>query len=109
MTQEQACRIFGCLADPSRLRIVQALSRGDQYTELLAQVLCLSPSTVSFHLKKLQDANCFTRLMVLQEELKIMPFGEVWKEYCRLCGKPLDGEWYAEIERYEKNVLEARR
>ena len=60
-------------------------------------------------LKKLQDANCFTRLMVLQEELKIMPFGEVWKEYCRLCGKPLDGEWYAEIERYEKNVLEARR
>lgn len=56
MTQEQACRIFGCLADPSRLRIVQALSRGDQYTELLAQVFCLSPSTVSFHLKKLVDA-----------------------------------------------------
>ena len=27
---------------------------------------------------------------------------------CGVCGKPLDGEWYAEIERYENNVLEAR-
>ena len=56
MTQEQVCKIFGCLADPSRLRIVQALTQGDQYTELLSQVLELSPSTVSFHLKKLEDA-----------------------------------------------------
>ena len=35
-------------------------------------------------------------------------FGEVWNEYCRSCTKPVDGEWYPEIECYEKKVLEAR-
>ena len=59
-------------------------------------------------LKKLQDGGDLTKLMVLQEELKILPFGEIWDEYCRRCGKPVDGEWFTEIETYEKEVLEAR-
>ena len=63
----------------------------------------------SAELKKLQDEGNFSRLMVVQEELKTLPFGEIWDEYCRACGKPLDGEWYNEIERYEKTVLEARK
>ena len=32
----------------------------------------------------------------------------IWDEYCRRCGKPLDGEWYPEIARYEREVLENR-
>ena len=60
-------------------------------------------------LKALQDGGNFTKLMVLQEELKTLPFGEVWDEYCRRCGRPLDGEWFPEVERYEKEVLEARK
>ena len=59
-------------------------------------------------LKAMQDADDFTRLMAAQEELKTAPFGEVWDEYCRRCGKPVDGEWFPEIMRYEKEVLEAR-
>ena len=59
-------------------------------------------------LKTLQDEGNFSRLLVLQEELKTLPFGEIWDEYCRACHKPLDGAWYAEIEKYEKEVLEAR-
>ena len=59
-------------------------------------------------LKQLQDRGNFTKLMVLQEELKTLPFGEIWDEYCRRCGKPADGEWFPEVERYEKSVLEAR-
>ena len=55
-------------------------------------------------LKSLQDASNFSKLMVLQT----LPFGDVWDEYCRRCGKPVDGEWYKEVEAYEKNVLEAR-
>ena len=31
-------------------------------------------------LKKLQDENRFTELMVMQDETKTMPFGDVWKE-----------------------------
>ncbi len=60
-------------------------------------------------LKALQDGGNFTKLMVAQEELKTLPFGEVWDEYCRVCGKPMDGEWFSEVERYEKEVLEARK
>ena len=41
MTQEKARKIFKSLSDMSRLRIVQSLTRGDMYTELLAERLGL--------------------------------------------------------------------
>ena len=56
MMQEDALKLFKCLSDTSRLRIVQSLNQGDMYTELLAERLDLTPSTVSFHMKKLEDA-----------------------------------------------------
>ena len=56
MTRENALKIFKSLSDMSRLRIVQALTEGEMYTELLAERLGLTPSTVSFHMKKLEDA-----------------------------------------------------
>ena len=46
--------------------------------------------------------------MVVQEELKTMPFSEVWEEYCNVCGKPVDGQWYPEIEKYEAEVQSKR-
>ena len=49
-------KLFKCLSDMSRLRIVQSLSQGEMYTELLAERLDLTPSTVSFHMKKLEEA-----------------------------------------------------
>ena len=59
-------------------------------------------------LKKLQDEGNWTKLMVMQEELKTMPFGEVWNEYCRSCGKPVDGEWFPMVEKYEREVQAKR-
>ena len=56
MTQENALRIFKSLSDLSRLRIIQALMQGEMYAELLAERLGLTPSTVSFHMKKLEEA-----------------------------------------------------
>ena len=56
MTQETALKLFKCLSDASRLRIVLSLLQGEMYTELLAERLELTPSTVSFHMKKLEDA-----------------------------------------------------
>lgn len=56
-------------------------------------------------LKEMQNKGNFTKLMVVSEEAKTMPFGEVWNEYCRQCGKPLDGEWYNIVEDYEKEEL----
>ncbi len=53
-------------------------------------------------LKEMQNKGNFTKLMVVSEEVKTLPFGEVWNEYCRQCCKPLDGEWYNIVEDYEK-------
>ena len=33
---------------------------------------------------------------------------EVWEEYCRSCGKPLDGQWYPMVEAYERDVQSKR-
>ena len=59
-------------------------------------------------LKALQDAGDWTQLMVLQEEMKTMPFGDIWEEYCARCGKPADGQWFAKVQQYEKDVLSKR-
>ena len=56
-------------------------------------------------LKEMQNKGNFTKLMVVSQEVKTLPFGEVWNEYCRQCGKPLDGEWYNIVEDYEKEEL----
>ena len=55
-------------------------------------------------LTKLQDENRLTELMVMSEAVKTLPFGDIWDEYCKVCGAPVDGEWYAEIEKYENEV-----
>lgn len=59
-------------------------------------------------LKELQDKAQFSKLMMLQEEVKTLPFGDVWVEYCKQCGVPTDKSWYEEIEKYEKDVLSKR-
>ena len=37
-----------------------------------------------------------------------MPFGAVWAEYCHACGVPQDGDWYADVQNYEADVLKGR-
>ena len=57
-------------------------------------------------LKALQDAGNMTELMVLQEELKTAPFGDVWAEFLRREG--MDADYITAVREYEKTVLEAR-
>lgn len=56
-------------------------------------------------LKQLQDAGDFTRLQMLQEELKLYPVGDVWNYFCELNGVPGKEDWFAELEKYEAEVL----
>ena len=56
MNETEAIRLFKCLADKSRLQILKSLAMEDMYVELLAERLGLTPSTISFHLKKLSEA-----------------------------------------------------
>lgn len=56
-------------------------------------------------LKKLQDEGRFTELMIIQEELKTYPLGEIWSEYLRQNNLPEDGSWYDQVKEYEDTVL----
>ena len=56
-------------------------------------------------LKALQDEGRFTELMVLNEEIKTLPFGDIWEQYCKLSNVPTDCELFGEVDKYEKEVL----
>ena len=58
-------------------------------------------------LKQLQDESRFTELLVMQEEVKTLPFGDVWDEYCSRCGVS-SNDWFREVKEYEGEVLSKR-
>lgn len=55
------------------------------------------------YLKKMQDENRMTELMVAQEELKTAPFGDVWNEF--LYREGVENNYFEIIDEYEKKVL----
>ena len=57
-------------------------------------------------LKALQDSGNMTELMVLQEEMKTAPFGDIWNEY--LLREGVENDYFCEIAKYEKEVLSKR-
>lgn len=54
-------------------------------------------------MKELQNSGNFTRLMTVSENLKTMPFGDVWEEFLKQSGVVSD--YYPEVEKYENEVL----
>ncbi len=73
------------------------------WQKALLSALC-TPHDV---LKKLQDESNWTELMVRQEEIKMLPLGDVWAEYCRQCDVSEDN-WFDEVKQYEETVLAKR-
>ncbi len=59
-------------------------------------------------LQKLQNDRNFTRLMMMQEDIKTLPFGDVWNYFCSVNNVAADLEWYGEIQKYEDDVLTKR-
>lgn len=57
-------------------------------------------------LKELQDSGDLTALMVKNEELKTLPFGDVWEKY--LADENVNSDYLSEIKKYEKDVLSKR-
>jgi L-rhamnose isomerase len=58
-------------------------------------------------LKRLQDSGNFSKLMVMHEELKTLPFGAVWDEYL-IRQKVPGSDWYNGVEKYESEILSRR-
>ncbi len=69
-----------------------------------ALLFALLEPSASF--KALQDQGDGTTLMVLQEELKTAPFGDIWAEFLKREG--VEADYLPIIRAYEKDVLAAR-
>lgn len=72
------------------------------------KALLMAMCTPNEMLKDLQDDANFTKLMVMQEEVKTLPFGDIWAKYCEECGVAADMAWFDDIMQYEKDVLSKR-
>ena len=57
-------------------------------------------------MKQLQEESKFTELMVLQEDMKLMPLGDVWNEF--LEREAVVNNYFSEVELYEKKILVER-
>ncbi|MDE7309262.1 MAG: L-rhamnose isomerase [Lachnospiraceae bacterium] len=73
------------------------------WQKALLSALC----TPHQELRRLQEEGNWTELMVRQEAVKLLPFGDIWNEYCEQCNAPED-KWYEEVKQYEKEVLAKR-
>ena len=71
------------------------------WQKALLAALC----TPNGELKKLQDEARFTELMAEQEAVKLLPLGDIWNEYCKRQGVVSDRELFAEVKKYEDDVL----
>lgn len=56
-------------------------------------------------LKEVQDSYDHTRVLALQEEIKTLPWGEVWEEYLKSQNMVSDAKMFEEIRIYAKEVL----
>ena len=65
----------------------------------------LQPSEM---LANYQDEANYTKMLAVSEEMKTMPFGDVFDEYCRRVGAPVGMEWIESVDKYEREVLSKR-
>ena len=59
-------------------------------------------------LKKMQDEANFSEQMMLQEEMKTLPYGDVWEEYLRR-NNFAGADWFEKVRDYERKVLKERK
>lgn len=57
-------------------------------------------------MRELQDSGDFTALMVLQEDMKTLPFSDIWEEYLRVAG--VKENYLDDVRAYERDVLAHR-
>lgn len=109
MTETEAIKLFKCLADKSRLQILKSLMQEDMYVERLAERLDLTPPTISFHLKKLEDAGAvesykdqYYMMYSLKKEIFMTNIIDIIREKSSESKQQQERE-----EAYRKKVIEA--
>ncbi len=74
----------------------------------MQKALLYAMLTPNKKLASLQNSRNFTELMMLQEELKFYPFGDVWNYFCEINHVPEKEDWFKIIKEYETEVLAKR-
>jgi len=59
-------------------------------------------------LKALESSGKLANKLALMEEIKTLPFGEVWSELCEQGMAPDDRKWIGQVDAYEASVLAKR-
>ena len=74
----------------------------------LHKALLYALTSPNAELAECQENADFTGMLALTEEVKTLPFGEIWDEYCAKCGAPVGKAWLDEVKKYESEVLSKR-
>lgn len=77
-------------------------------TRCMIKALLLASLEPIARLRELELAGDYTSRLALIEELKTLPFGAVWDQYCLEAGVPVREQWLQEVRRYEADVLVRR-
>lgn len=74
----------------------------------MQKALLYAMLTPNAKLASLQNERNYTELMMLQEELKLYPFGDVWNYFCEINNVPEKEDWFKAVKEYETTVLSKR-
>ncbi|ROR22318.1 L-rhamnose isomerase [Mobilisporobacter senegalensis] len=74
----------------------------------MQKALLYAMLTPNKKLAELQNERNYTELMMLQEELKLYPFGDVWNYFCEINNVPEKEDWFKVVKEYEAAVLAKR-
>ncbi len=60
-------------------------------------------------LQKEEASGNLTARLALQEEIRDLPYGQVWDRFCEQQGVPAGAAWLDDVAEYERSVLQKRR
>ncbi len=84
---------------------IAAWTIGMRNTQRAILMALLEPTA---DLRRLESAGDFSKRLALMEEMKAMPFGAVWDNFCLEQGAPVGIAWMDEVKQYENQVLSKR-
>jgi L-rhamnose isomerase len=84
---------------------IAAWTIGMRNTQRAILMALLEPTA---ELRSLETEGDFSKRLALMEELKAMPTGAVWDNFCLESGVPVGIAWMDEVKKYEKDVLSKR-
>ncbi len=55
-------------------------------------------------LRRVEDAFDFTARLMITEEVKVLPFGAIWAEFCRRAERPVGQTLIGELDAYQESA-----